>query len=140
MKVSHLLPAALLSLSVSAAQSANAAEYQQLKSGTGLCLDVFGSQRVNKTPIIPFNCHSNANQQWLMDNLGRLHPKHAPEKCLEVGRHVTYNKTAYIAQCNAEMYQRWRWVGKRLHNQYNPYMALDYVFLKNITLRHLIVN
>ncbi|WP_163835820.1 RICIN domain-containing protein [Spartinivicinus ruber] len=126
MKASYLLPTMVLSLSVSAVQAVNAAEYQQLKSGTGLCLDVFGAQTANKTPVIPYSCHENANQQWLMDSLGRLHPKHAPDKCLEVGRNVTYNKTAYIAQCNSEMYQRWRWSGNSLHNQSNPYMALDY--------------
>ncbi|NYZ69777.1 ricin-type beta-trefoil lectin domain protein [Endozoicomonas sp. SM1973] len=126
MKASHLLPAALLSLSVSAVQSANAAEYQQLKSGNGLCLDVFGSQTADKTPVTPNSCHGGADQQWLMDSLGRLHPKNAPDKCLEVGPYVTYNKTAYIAQCNNEMYQRWRWSGNTLQNQSNPYMVLDY--------------
>ncbi|MDE1465666.1 RICIN domain-containing protein [Spartinivicinus poritis] len=123
MKASHLLSLTLLGLSISAV---NADEYQPLKSGSGLCLDVFNAGVADKTPVTPFSCHGGANQQWLMDSLGRLHPKNAPDKCLAVGRHVTYNKTAYITQCNNEMYLRWRWSKNTLQNQSNPYMVLDY--------------
>ncbi|WP_163834115.1 RICIN domain-containing protein [Spartinivicinus ruber] len=123
MKARYLLSLTILGLSISAV---NAEEYQPLKSGSGLCLDVFNAGVADKTPVTPFSCHGRANQQWLMDSLGRLHPKNAPDKCLEVGRHVTYNKTAYIARCNNEIYQRWSWSGNSIHNQSNPYMVLDY--------------
>ncbi|MDE1465065.1 ricin-type beta-trefoil lectin domain protein [Spartinivicinus poritis] len=127
MKTLYLLSLATLSLAVSSTLLANnTALYQVLKSASGICLGVQEAHSADNTPVLPLTCDSSGSQQWRMDKLGRLHPKNAPEKCLEVGSNVTYEKTAYITQCNEEMYQRWRWSQGTIQNQYNPYMVLDY--------------
>jgi hypothetical protein len=51
---------------------------------SGKCLDVFAYRTDPGAKVVQFTCNPGSNQRFVMDGQQRLHPQHAPEKCLEV--------------------------------------------------------
>lgn len=78
---------------------------------SGKCLDVFGFQTVNGSQVGQWECNKQKNQQWISDDVQRLHPAHAPEKCLEVKSEDFWNKQnagkLQISDCNDSANQKW---------------------------------
>ena len=79
---------------------------------SGKCLDVYGSRTDPGAQVIQFACHGSGNQRFEMDNQQRLHPQHAPTKCLEIDNNA-YNGSQnggrlFINECKmGEQNQKW---------------------------------
>ena len=79
---------------------------------SGLCLDVDHWRTDSAAPVLQAHCHGGGNQQWVIDNEQRLHPQHAPTKCLEVDQNALSSGRnggrLYINDCaSGKMNQKW---------------------------------
>jgi alpha-galactosidase len=75
--------------------------------GSGRCLDVNGASQANGTPVIIWDCHQQANQQWTLTDAGEL--RVYGSKCLDVYNADTADGTAVIIwDCNGQSNQKWR--------------------------------
>jgi ricin-type beta-trefoil lectin protein len=77
---------------------------------SGKCLDVSGASTEDGAPIILWQCHGGANQQWRLEPFGeeyRLVARHSG-KCLDVTGWSPENGTRIIQwQCNGGANQTW---------------------------------
>ena len=79
---------------------------------SGKCLDVLGFRTDPGATIGQWDCNGSSNQRFEMDNQQRLHPQHAPEKCLEIDNNA-YNGShnggrLFINECKmGEQNQKW---------------------------------
>lgn len=49
----------------------------------GKCLDVYAGGTSEGQPVVQYQCHGGFNQKWVKDDQHRLHPRHAPNMCLD---------------------------------------------------------
>ncbi|GAA1555548.1 hypothetical protein GCM10009827_090410 [Dactylosporangium maewongense] len=71
------------------------------------CLDVNGAATADGTPVIIYDCHTGANQQWSVNADGTV-VSVASGKCLDATAHGTANGTPLaIWTCNGGANQRW---------------------------------
>lgn len=79
---------------------------------SGKCLDVHDARTDSATRIQQYTCLGGSNQKWTMDSQQRLHPQHAPDKCLEIDVNA-YNGSRnggrlFINDCKlGEQNQKW---------------------------------
>jgi hypothetical protein len=78
---------------------------------SGKCLDVYEWRTDPGAQMVQWSCHGGGNQRFVMDNQQRLHPQHAPDKCLEVDNNA-YNGSQnggrlFINQCKNDQNQKW---------------------------------
>lgn len=74
-------------------------------TGSGRCLDITGSNSSDGTPVVLWDCHGGANQQWIHQNDGTLR---SLGKCLQPSGGSTANGTAMvISTCTGASYQQW---------------------------------
>ncbi|MFG1694703.1 glycoside hydrolase family 27 protein [Nonomuraea sp. NPDC049309] len=75
--------------------------------GSGRCLDVEEASQANGTPVIIWDCHQQANQQWSETADGELRVYGG--KCLDVEEAGTADGTPVIIwDCNGQDNQKWR--------------------------------
>ncbi len=78
---------------------------------SGKCLDVLGFGTTNGSQVGQWDCNNESNQKWIPDDVQRLHPAHAPAKCLEVNSDDFWNKRnagkLQISECNDTANQKW---------------------------------
>ncbi|MBU2710069.1 M20/M25/M40 family metallo-hydrolase [Zooshikella harenae] len=88
--------------------------YKLLKNGKGFCLGV-NKQGGNR--ITASQCNNAANQKWMMDSAGRIHPKADKKQCLAMRSWFTGANMAQLSECKTtDDTQRWELVGGRLQN------------------------
>jgi alpha-glucosidase len=73
---------------------------------SGLCADVYDNSQTNGTPVILWDCHGSANQNWTATPTKQLTV--FGSKCLEVnGGATTDGAVVQISDCNGSGAQQW---------------------------------
>ncbi|KAL7533799.1 hypothetical protein ACHAXR_005449, partial [Thalassiosira sp. AJA248-18] len=83
--------------------------YWQLKSGTGLCLDVPAYDTSNGVDLIAFQCNDGDNQLWTIDDKGYIRSKLNHNKCIDPEGPSTANGSpVQLWDCESDFtYQMW---------------------------------
>ena len=73
-----------------------------------MCLDVYGAQTGNGTPVIQYQCHGGPNQRWVYGADKTLRPQHTTGKCLDdLGWNSANGAKIGIWDCNGQSNQTW---------------------------------
>jgi hypothetical protein len=96
--------------------------YRQLRNGKGKCLDLEGRSTSVGTPVHQWSCHTDPadidSQLWYQDELGRLHSKLDPSRCIEAENSGTGEGTDIIlANCDNGANQQWQ---RGTNNSFRP--------------------
>ena len=79
----------------------------RITDGYGYCLDVFAFGGPG-TRVITYPCNTQANQQWIFDDIQRLHPVHRPDLCLDISGASDANGAYLIVWgCHGGSNQQW---------------------------------
>ena len=83
--------------------SPNPETFRLRNEGSGRCLDVSGASAANGTPMIIWDCHGNANQQFTRDGA-------TPQvlgKCLNVPPDAAPGTRVQLQDCDGSTHQQW---------------------------------
>lgn len=72
----------------------------------GKCLDVLAADRNPGTAVVQWDCHDGNNQKWDMDKYNRLHPRHAPDVCLDLWAGAPGERMT-VYPCHGGANQKW---------------------------------
>lgn len=81
----------------------NPTTFRLRNEGAGRCLDVNGANAANGTPLIVWDCHSNANQQFTQNGQALQ----VLGKCLNVPTDAAAGTRVQIQDCNSGTNQQW---------------------------------
>jgi hypothetical protein len=106
-----------------------AAENTLIRSDTrpNYCLDVYAWNKSTGAQTVAWDCHGGTNQQWSIDNLGRIKSVHS-DKCLNVWGASTHAGAEVKMHPCTDWALNDKWFidnQRRLHPQHAPHMCLD---------------
>lgn len=102
--------------------------YWQLKSDTGLCLDVPDSNTSNGVNLVARECHDGDNQLWIIDDKGYIRSKLDYNKCIDPEGPSTANgSSVQLWDCVSDFtYQMWNMDSSgRIASKHSPGQCLD---------------
>jgi endo-1,4-beta-xylanase len=88
---------------LNAGPSPNPTTFRLRNEGSGRCLDVDGGNAANGTPMITWDCHSNANQQFTRNGAALQ----VLGKCLNVPPDAAAGTRVQIQDCTGGASQQW---------------------------------
>jgi hypothetical protein len=76
---------------------------------SGKCLEISQGRMDSNTPIVQNECNDSDHQKFTIDWLGRIHPKHKPDFCLDLWdtQREAQGGTVVQGQCHEGKNQRW---------------------------------
>ncbi len=104
-------------------------EFKQLRNlGTGGCVDGYGYNSRNRTPLQTYTCHGGRNQGfWYDPRYQSLHIELSHDRCVDVtGGSMSPGTTVNVWDCHGGANQRWTFDGQKIHPAGYPGQCLAF--------------